>query len=181
MEDIKTQEVPEKKESKIWKFIMKHKTYTALVLIIIVLLAWSFIKMAIMESDFNEEKAQITSNYELKLDSLNSERLKLAAATFSWAIRGELLRENKEQINQYFNEFIKNSDIVKLQLINSETSLVELSTDKKDIGTKVTKFNSVQEQTVVSDSTEFQIVTPITGLNKKLGVFVMLVNNLKHN
>lgn len=179
MEELKTQEVQEKKESKIWNFIKRHKTFSALLLVIIVLLAWAFIKMAIMESDFNDEKAQIVSNYEMKLDNLNSERLKLTASTFSWAIRGELLRENKEQINQYFNEFIKNPDIVKLQLINSETSIVELSTDKKDIGNKVTTFNSLQSQTVVSDSTEFQIVTPINGLNKKLGIFVMQVNKLK--
>lgn len=179
MEDLKTQEVPEKKESKIWKFVKQHKSTVALVLVIIVLLAWSFIKMALMESDFKEEKAQIISNYELKLDSLNSDRLKLTAATFSWAIRSELISENKEQINQYFNEFIKNPDIVKLQLINPETSVVELSTDKNDIGNKVTSFNSVQEQTMVSDSTEFEIVTPITGLNKKLGIFVMQVNKLK--
>ncbi|PKL78493.1 MAG: hypothetical protein CVV25_11430 [Ignavibacteriae bacterium HGW-Ignavibacteriae-4] len=180
MEDLKTQEVPEKKESKFLKFVMKHKYYVALIIVIIVVLAWSFIRMALMESDFKEEKAQITSNYEMKLDGLNSDRLKLTATTFSWAIRSELLRENKEQINQYFNEFIKNPDIVKLQLINSETSIVELSTDKKDVGIEVTKYNSLQEQTIVTDSTEFQIVTPITGLNKKLGVFVMQVNSLKH-
>lgn len=179
MEELKTQEVQEKKESKIWKFIMKHKTFSALLLVIIVLLAWAFIKMSLMESDFNDEKAQIVTNYEMKLDSLNSERLKLTASTFSWAIRSELLRENKEQINQYFNEFIKNPDITKLQLINPETSIVELSTDKKDIGNKVITFNAVQKQTIVTDSTDFQIVTPITGLNKKLGIFVMEVNKLK--
>lgn len=179
MEDLKIQEVPEKKENKFLKFVMKHKYYVGLVLVIIVLLAWSFIRMAVLESDFKEEKAQIVSNYEMKLDSLNSDRLKLTAATFSWAIRSELLRENNEQINQYFNEFIKNPDIIKLQLINPETSIVELSTDKKDIGNNVTTFNSLQQQTVVSDSTEFEIVTPITGLNKKLGIFVMQVNKLK--
>lgn len=180
MEELKTQEVQEKKESKIWKFIMKHKTFSALLLVIIVLLAWSFIKMAIMESNFNDEKAQIVSNYEMKLDSLNSERLKSTAATFSWAIRGELLRENKEQINQYFNEFIKNPGVIKLQLINPETSTVELSTDKKDEGTKDISFNSIQEQTMVSDSSVIQIVTPISGLNKKIGIFVMQVNKLNH-
>lgn len=179
MEDVKNGETPSKKENKFLKFVMKHKYYIGLVLVIIVLLAWSFVRMAVMESDFKEEKAQVISNYELKLDSLNTDRLKLTATAFSWAIRSELIRENKEQINQFFNEFIKNPEIVKLQLINSETSIVELSTDKNDIGNKVNTFNSAQEQTIVSGFTDFQIVTPINGLNKKLGIFVMQVNKLE--
>ncbi len=179
MEDLKNEETPSKKENKFLKFVMKNKYYIGLVLIIFVVLAWSFIRMAVMESDFEEEKVQVISNYELKLDSLNSDRLKLTATAFSWAIRSELIRENKEQINQFFNEFIKNPEIVNLQLINSETSIVELSTDKNDIGNKVNTFNSVQEQTIVSGFIDFQIITPINGLNKKLGIFVMQVNKLE--
>lgn len=181
MEELKNEEAPSKKESKLLKFIMRHKFYVGLVLVIIVVLGWAFIKMAIMESDFKEEKAQVISSYETKLDSLNSNRLTLTATAFSWAIRSELLRENKEQINQFFNEFIKYPDIVKLQLINSESSVIELSTDKKDVGTKFSNYSSLQDLKVISDSTNINIVTPISGLNKKIGIFVMQVNNLKHN
>lgn len=169
-----------KKENKFLKFILKHKYYVGLILIIIIISLWAFIKISILNNNFNNEKQEIISTYQIKLDSLNSDRLLLTATTFSWAIRSELLRENKDQINQFFNEFVKNPEIIKLQLINPETSVVELSTDKKDEGTVNPNFNSIEDQIVKKGSTEFYIITPISGLNKKMGIFVMQLKNLTH-
>lgn len=169
-----------KKQSKFWKFVFKHKYYLGLILIIIALSLWTFVKINILQSSFKDEKAQIVLNYELKLDSLNSSRLLLTAKTFSWAIRSELIRDNKDQVNQFFNDFIKGSDIEKLQLINPETSIIEISTDKKDEGVKMPVYSSIDKQVVNTNPDNFQIITPITGLNKKMAIFVMYVNNLNH-
>lgn len=113
------------------------------------------------------------------MNTLNHNRIKETAKIFSWAIRGELLRENKEQINLYFNEFIKNSEVVKLQLINPETGVIETSTDKNDIGTSNVLFSKFNDQVIKQDENSFQVITPISGLNKKIAVFVMVVPNLK--
>lgn len=169
-----------KKENKFLKFIFKHKYYLGLILIIIIVAIWALVKINILQRTFNEEKAQIVASYEQKLDNLNSDRLLLTAKTFSWAIRSELIRDNKDQVNQFFNDFIKGSDIEKLQLINPETSIIEISTDKKDEGTTISIYSSLEDQIVNTTSTNFQIITPITGLNKKMGIFVMYVNNLNH-
>ena len=177
---IENVEISQKKENKFLKFVLKHKYYVGLILVILIIFVWAFIKMHIMENRYNTQKQELITNYELRLDSLNSDRLLLTAQTFSWAIRSELIRENKEQINQFFNEFIKNNGVKKLQLINPETSVVELSTDKKDEGTTLTGFNAIEDQIIRKDSTEFYIITPISGLNKKMGIFVMQINYLKH-
>ncbi|MDD2636538.1 MAG: hypothetical protein PHW82_13685 [Bacteroidales bacterium] len=167
-----------KKENKFFKFVWKHKYYAGLILAIFIISLWSVIRISLLKKDIITQKQEITTSYELRLDSLNSERLLLTAKTFSWAIRSELLRDNQEQIDQFFNEFIKNPDIIKLQLINPETFVVELSTDKKDEGKTNISYKFITEQVIKKDATDFLIITPITGLNKKIGIFVIQFQNL---
>ncbi len=176
---IERVDMPKPKENKMLKFLMKKKYYLGLILIIFIILIWQAIKVHNLETSFAKEKSELISSYNLKLDNLNMDRMKLTAKTFSWAIRSELIRQNKEQINQYFNEFIKTPDMIKLQLINPENSIIEIATDQKDVGVKNTDYANLKEQVITSDATEFKIVTPITGLNKKIGIFVIDVNKYK--
>jgi hypothetical protein len=172
-------EITKQKEHKIVKFLIKKKYYVGLILIIFIILIWQAIKVHNLETSFAKKKSELISSYELKLDNLNMDRMKLTAKTFSWAIRSELMRENKEQINQYFNEFIKTPDIIKLQLINPDNSTIEIATDKKDEGIKNSDYSNIKKQVINSDASEFRIVTPITGLNKKIGIFVIDVNKYR--
>jgi hypothetical protein len=172
-------EITKQKERKIVKFLIKKKYYVGLILIIFIILIWQAIKVHNLETSFAKEKSELISSYELKLDNLNMDRMKLTAKTFSWAIRSELMRENKEQINQYFNEFVKTPDMIKLQLINPDNSIVEIATDKKDEGIRNTDYGNIKEQVITSNATGFKIVTPITGLNKKIGIFVINVNKYR--
>lgn len=169
------------KESKFKKFILRHKFDVSLIILILIIVGWALIKMAVIKNDFSKEKEQIITNYELKIDSLNSDRLVLTAKTFSWAIRGELLRENNDQIDQFFKDFIKNPDIIKLQLIDPTTSEVILSTDKKDEGTTQAGLNMIDSQTVRKEASSLYIVTPISGLNKKIGIFVLQAKSKKEH
>lgn len=162
-----------KKESKFLAFLGRHKFSVFLLFVILGIAIWSSIKISLLKNDFESKEQALITQYELKIDSLNSERLLLNAKSFSWAIRSELMRENKEQINQYFNEFIKNTDVIKLQLINPETSIIELSTDKKDVDATNSSFNLIEDQLIKKEADKFVVVTPISGLNKKIGIFVM--------
>lgn len=187
MDENKKEIVPEatpsannKKENKILAFLLDKKYYVGLALLVLVVMAWSTFRIKSLQSNFNNEKETIIHSYELKLDSLNIDRMQLTATTLSWAIRGELLRNNKEQINQYFNEFVKTPGIIKLQLINSEDGLIEISTDKKDEGIKTNKYANINNQVVESDSVQSTIITPITGLNNKIGIFTITIKNLKN-
>ena len=89
------------------------------------------------------------------------------------------MRNNKEQISQYFNEFVKKPNIVKLQFINPDNGIIEISTDKKDEGTKTNQYLNINEQLVESDSLQSNFITPITGLNHKIGILSISMKNLK--
>jgi hypothetical protein len=162
-------------------FLNRSRYYLGLILIIIIILIWHFCKIYFLEKNAEKEKLGIVNKYEIKLDSLNAVHLQLTAKTFSWAIRSELIRGNKDQINQFFNEFIKTPGILKLQLINTENSVIEISTDKKDEGTKNVDYINIKGQETIPGIPELKIVTPISGMNKQIGVFILEANKIKNN
>jgi len=163
-------------DNKLLHFFNKAKYYLGLILIIIILLIWHYSKIYFIEKSTEKDKLVVLNSYEIKLDSLNTVRLQLTAKAFSWVIRSELLRNNRDQINQYFNEFIKTPGILKLQLINTENSVIEISTDKKDEGTQNTVYNNIRDQKTITDLTQLKIVTPIMGMNKQIGIFIFEAN-----
>jgi len=162
-------------------FLNRAKYYLALILIIIIILIWHFSKIYFLEKSTEKEKNGIINSYEIKLDSMNVVNLQMTAKTFSWAIRSELIRGNKDQINQYFNEFIKIPGILKLQLINTEDSVIIISTDKKDVGTQNIDYNNIKSQETNIGFSELKIVTPISGINIQMGVFILEANKNEDN
>jgi len=160
-------------------FLNKKKYYLGLILIIIVILIWNYSKIYFLEKRNEKEKLEIVDNYKMKLDSLNTVNMQQTAKTFSWAIRSELLRGNKDQINQFFNEFVKTPGIIKLQLINSANSVIEISTDKKDEGLRNVDYINIKGQETISGIPELKIVTPISGMNKQIAVFILEANKLE--
>ncbi len=159
--------------------LFRAKYYLGLIIAIIIILIWHFFKIDSLEKSTETERLGIINRYEIKLDSLNEANLQQTAKTFSRAIRGELLRGNKEQINQYFNEFIKTPGIIKLQLINTENSVIEISTDKKYEGTKNVDYVNIKGQEIVTGLQELRIVTPISNMNNFIGIFILEANKMK--
>lgn len=165
--------------NKLLHFLNKQKYYLTLILIIAILLIWNNSKIRSLEKKSEKEKLEIVDNYKMKLDSLNAANMQLLAKTFSWAIRSELIRGNKDQINQLFNEFIKTPGIIKLQLINPAKSVIEISTNKKDEGVRSVDYVNIKGQETISGLSDLKIVTPISGLNNQIGVFILEVNKFK--
>lgn len=162
-------------------FFSRSKYYLGLIVIIIALVIWHYSSIYFTEKNTEKEKIEMKNSFGLKLDSLNTTKMQLTAKTFSWAIRSELIRGNKDQINQFFNEFIKTPGIIKLQFINAENSKIEISTDKKDEGTQNGNYAGLNEQQIISGTPNLMIVTPILGMNKQLGVFVLEAKKIETN
>lgn len=154
-------------------FFSRSKYYLGLIVVIIALVIWHFSSIYFIEKNTEKEKVTMSTNFAIKVDSINATRMAMAAKTLSWAIRSELIRDNKDQINQFFDEFIKSPGIIKLQFINAENSKIEISTDKKDEGTQNGNYADLNEQKIMSGTPNLMIVTPILGMNKQLGVFVL--------
>ena len=163
-----------KNKSKFGAYILRHKMVFALLLIILVLALWSFIKMTLMKNQFEKQKADIVTTYELKIDSLTQKQLAFTSKVFSWAVRSELTRENKEQVNQFFLSFIQEKNVKKVMFIDASNSTITLSTDKKDEGTVITDLTLLPDDTKVKTNADgFQIISPVMGLNNKLGSLVI--------
>ncbi len=165
-----------KKENKFLNFILRNKIVVILILLLFGVFFWALIKMHYMEKDFNTQKSEIINKYELKFDSLNVAKMELVSTVFSWAIRSELSRENMEQVNQFFLNFIKVPDVEKVQLVNYDSSKILISTDKKDEGQAITDpklFVSDTLRYYKTDSGHIKYITPIMGLNKRIGSLVI--------
>ncbi len=174
VENEQAQTIQKKERGKIGAFILRHKMVFTLLLALLIVAIWALIKMSIMENDFEKQSLKMQSDYETKIDSLTARQLVLTSKVFSWAIRSELTRENKEQVNQFFLSFIKETGVTNVKLVAAITSKVILSTDKKDEG------SIYSNPALLSDNPTYQrkdstllVFCPVMGLNDKIGTLVI--------
>lgn len=159
-----------------WKqFIWKHLLTILFALAAIGLFFWGWYSMRSMKAQFQEEQTLLIDSFEARIDTLQLEGMELTAKVLSWAIRSEVTRENLEQANQFFLQFIKEANISKAQYIDVETGAILISTDKKDEGTMILNpmVLNAEKQFVDRDSLHWRIATPVMGLNQKLGVLIV--------
>ena len=155
--------------------ISRHKMVFSLLLVIVIIALFSFFKIWSLENNYKKDTLKMQSDYENKIDSLTMKQLMLTSNVFSWAIRGELTRENKEQVNQYFLNFIKEPGVMKVEFVDALNSKVTMSTNKKDEGTVFTDQVALMTTKTISFKNDsiLNIITPVMGLNTKLGVLVI--------
>jgi len=166
------------KKSKFGAFILRHKLVFSLLIVIVVISLWSFIKITLIENQFKKDTLKLRSDYENKLDSITTKNLMLTSKVFSWAIRSELTRENKEQVNQFFLSIIKEPGVSKVEFVRAPDGKITLSTNKKDEGSIYTNQVALMSNETINFKTDsvLNVVTPVMGLNNKLGVLVIEYN-----
>ena len=164
------------------ELVLRHKLITFLIAVIVILSLWAFIKISLLENKFKKDTLKLKSDYENKIDSLTTKQLMLSSKVFSWAIRSELTRENKEQVNQFFLNFIKEPGVSKVEFVNALDGRVMLSTNKKDEGLVFPNQVALATNETINyrNDSVLSIVSPVMGLNNKLGVLV-IEYNLKLN
>jgi len=174
MNDQPDETITKKEPGKFGAFILRHKMVFALLLALLVVFLWAFIKMNVMENQFEKQKLEIQTTYENRIDSLTAHQLVLTSKVFSWAIRSELTRENKEQVNQFFLSFIQEPGVTNVKFVDINTSKVLLSTDKKDEGSVFTNPAMLTDNPIYqTKDSVLQIICPVMGLNNKIGALVI--------
>lgn len=170
-------------QHKVLTIVKKHWFVFVLIVVIIILLLWAVIKIRIVENRSLKEKEQLVNLYELSMDSLHLSNMELTAKVFSWAIRSEMTRQNMEQVNQFFNGFVKEPGIRKIQLIDPVSAMVLLSSDKKDEGTIVEDTLILEAETTIylSSETGEKIINPVMGLDSRIGVLVIEFEKIEHD
>lgn len=164
-----------KNPNKFVEIILKNKTISALVLVIIVLLAYFLIKTSSMQSNFERTYEMLQQSHITQVDSLKITSSEQTVKVFSWAVRSEMNRNNLEEVNNLFLAFVRENRVRMIHLINSANSKIILSTDKKNEGQEVTNagFLNVTEQVIIEDEGKTFIVSPIMGINRITGILVV--------
>ena len=170
---------PIKKQSKfkgkVVAFFKNNKAATVLTVLLLVVFIWFSIKIRINENNFNNEKTQLITQYESKIDSLQIKHLEFATDVFSWSVRSELLRENTENLSQLLTIFVKQSGADLVQLINPENKMVLLSSDKKFEGVNYSGLINfeIKKTVVIEDGGVVKIITPVMGFNNMIGILIV--------
>lgn len=168
-------------KAKLVAFLKNNKAATVLTVLLLVVFIWFSIKIRINENNFNNEKTQLITQYESKIDSLQIKHLEFATEVFSWSVRSELLRKNTENLNQLLTVFVKESGTDLVQLIKPEDKTVLLSSDKKFEGKPYSgNLNfELKESTVVKEESNIKIITPVMGFNNMIGILIIELNQDK--
>lgn len=182
----------EKKDNtnnKFLDFLKKNIVAVLLALILIIVLIWYSVKISSIEEQYEEEKTELVTKsenersalitkYESEKDSLQISNLESSSKIFSWAVRSELMRNNTENLNQLINAFVKESNADLVQLIDPETNIISLSSDKKFEGMEYDQKldYALTEQQTLMEETGIKIITPVMGLNSALGILIVQID-----
>ncbi|HBE43844.1 MAG TPA: hypothetical protein DDW27_22140 [Bacteroidales bacterium] len=88
-----------------------------------------------------------------------------------------MLRNNMENLNQLLTVFVQESSASLVQIVNPETRMVILSSDKKYEGKEYSgEVNfEINQPVVVKDDQMISIITPIMGFSNRIGVLIVEV------
>ncbi|MBS0423081.1 MAG: hypothetical protein JSR71_01310 [Proteobacteria bacterium] len=158
------------------------KYFAILVGLILVVIAWKFIAVGKVESDMakklESERVLITQQAREYADQQYVKEEERFGQVLSWAVRGELIRNNIDQIDQYLSEIVRMKDTERVVLIGEDGQLL-VSTDKRLEETKGAEIFpkeilNLQKISIKSDVDGKKIlVVPVMGLNKKIATLVV--------
>jgi hypothetical protein len=149
----------------------------ALVIVLISIIAYYQVKIntlhsnCIIEKDklrdeFKQKESIIITKYQNNIDSLNTDNIRHLTTVFSWSIRAELMRGNKEQASILMNQFIKTTGIMEINLIDPENYSIILSTNKKEEGERFTDITAINN--IEKAKSKNLIIVPVSGINETI-------------
>lgn len=166
-------ETPKKKP--FWK---KHFLSLFLFVLLIISAAWGYFANRAMESKYEKEITALTQEHDAEIERIKVENIKQLSNTLALAVRSEMIAENMNQVNQYFLQTLKTFDVEKVMLVDHNTSVALLSTNKKDENTNFGDpglVNAKEAMTKMYNNHHYA-ATPIMGLNTQLGVLIIQVD-----
>jgi hypothetical protein len=156
-------------------FYKKHAISLLLVVALLISILWGILSTQRSAKRYEKQIHEMTIRHTEMMDSMQIQQGELFISALSWATRSEMMRENLDQINNYFVEAIKNQNIEVIRIVNHSNGNVVLSTNKKDEGSTA-EDEFIRNAKEISSRTEGNTVTfvaPIFGFNQQLGVLVI--------
>lgn len=186
MED--TSKISSEREKLAWSMRLKRHFTRNVVFYIIILAGLAYVgfltydfgrRAENLRAELDAEKKTVYVETQKVIDRNNEDALKIGLTTFVWAIRGEMLSEDYEQVNQYILQLIKEERISDIAISNVEGVIINASNKKMEKTPFEDKFDkqylSAENIEVVkqTDGT-LHLVAPIMSFNSKIGTIVMV-------
>ncbi len=167
-------------------FLKDHLWFVIAIAILLILTLYFGISKGAQARKHNRELENMRQQYENQfaaaLAKESKDQLTLMLTTFVWAVRGSMLRENLDEVNQYLIELVKEDEINEIVLAGDEGQIL-LATNKKNEGQPFGNFYSqellTKEQVyfkLSEDKQDYYIVAPVLSLNRRLGTLFMKYN-----
>jgi len=154
--------------------------FTLLLLFLIAIMyQWRTISVNSVKEEMKVERKQLTAKVNQIVLDKSLELVRLSAIPLSWAVRSEMVRENYENIDQYFKQLVRANRFRSITLSAADGKII-VATDKSLEGKMAANVYSpaVQDQfetTVkVLPNGEIMAVVPVLGVAGKLGVMVLV-------
>ncbi len=159
-------------ESKKKNILQKHPVVFLLLGALLISILWGVMKS-------NKVERQLTSEFTEQIELLHNRYNTQLIQAFSLAVRSELIRNNKEQAEQYMLTMVRDENISKVKLIEPKTNKVLFSTDRNEEGkTEKDEFIiSVNKPTAQKQGDSWMTATPIMDMTKQMGILVLYVGN----
>ena len=163
----KSTEVIDEKSDKPSLFKRYPLTFILLGLLIIATL-WGYFNGKAIERKLTKahqtELAERSKNHALQIGKI-----------FSWGIRSEVTRNNMEQAEQYMLSLVREPNIEKVTYVNAKDFTILYSTNKAEEGEVMNEdlIKNANETTVSFNQNKATIISPVMGIDSKLGILVI--------
>lgn len=127
---------------------------------------------------FNQEKITIIDQAQQALKITSEKQLQMMIKTFVWAVRGEMTRDNLEQVDQYFKQLVKSERIEEITLVDKSGTIL-ISTNKKNEGSLLVSEYAdtvlIAEEISITNIDNKEVVTaPVMSLDSRLGTLMII-------
>ncbi len=130
--------------------------------------------------EFETEKTMLIQQAQETFQINSAKHLELMMKTFVWAVRGEMIRGNQEQADQYFKQLVKADKIDEVTLVNSNGEIL-ITTNKKNEGSKLTTdyaedVMKIEEMTIFNRGNKQIVASPLMALDSRMGTLLVIYN-----
>lgn len=160
-----------------------------LLILLVAVFAWQRIAVNGAEARLADERAAMTARFDADRAALFGQVRQLAGEradvmqrrygmALAWAVRGEMIRNNLDQIDQFIAEMVRQPD-TRLVLLAAPDGKVVLASDRQHLGAAAADLVAADAlvQPDVGIRTEVGgerlLVVPVMGLNARLGTLLL--------
>ena len=161
-----------------------------LLVLLIAVIAWAQFSRSSVEQRFQRERQELTEKLNAEKGALmaraqhalvqqSEEAFRLFGTALGWAVRSAVMRNNRDEVDQYFTELVKH-ERVRLALLADPGGKIVVSSDRNFQGAEFAQHFPVallQGTSVAVHAGEGELkrlVIPIHGLSKNLGTVLVL-------